>query len=290
MRAELSRAERLGSGRAASAARSLYLRWLELRHGRRGIPWSLHDEPFRIDPRVRHLLPSSAEPALFAYLRRTIRPGDVIVDAGGFLGAYAILAARWAGPSGRVVTFEPSPWSAAVAREHFRMNPEGSRVRLIEAAVGSRAGRIRLAVHEEPYRNQVVRDEPDRLRQGCGGPPKPEAKAEGSCHTELNASSHTVRAVTIDSLCREIGITPTLIRMDVQGAELEALEGARDTIAAGRGTLRIVVETHPQLWPAFGLTIDGARARLASLGLRARPLEGEDPFAPDGHAILEYVQ
>jgi FkbM family methyltransferase len=268
MRAELSRAERLGSGRAASAARSLYLRWLELRHGRRGIPWSLHDEPFRIDPRVRHLLPSSAEPALFAYLRRTIRPGDVIVDAGGFLGAYAILAARWAGPSGRVVTFEPSPWSAAVAREHFRMNPEGSRVRLIEAAVGSRAGRIRLAVHEEPYRNQVVRDEPT-----------------GSYHT-----CHTVRAVTIDSLCREIGITPTLIRMDVQGAELEALEGARDTIAAGRGTLRIVVETHPQLWPAFGLTIDGARARLASLGLRARPLEGEDPFAPDGHAILEYVQ
>ena len=274
------RAER---ARAARIARELYLRWLELRYGRRGVPWSLHDEPIRIDPRVRHLLPSSAEPVLFEYLRHLARPGDVVLDAGGFLGAYALIEARWVGPSGRVVMIEPSPWSAAVAREHLRMNPEGSRVTLIEAAVGSHAGRVRLAVHEEPYRNQVVRDEPEESWPGRDEP-------EGSYHAGHEVSCHTVRAVTIDTLCREIGITPTLIRMDVQGAELEALEGARDTIAAGRGTLRIVVETHPQLWPAFGLTIAGARARLASLGLRARPLEGEDPFASDGHAILEYVQ
>jgi hypothetical protein len=77
--------------------------------------------------------------------------------------------------------------------------------------------------------------------------------------------------------------------MDVQGAELAALEGARNTIRNGRGSLRVVVEMHPQLWPSFGLTADAARVRLEGLGLRARPLEGEDPFAADGHAILEYL-
>ncbi len=273
MRAERSRAERLGAGRAASAARGLYLRWLELRHGRRGIPWSLHDEPFRIDPRVRHLLPSSSEPALFAYLRRTIRTGDVIVDAGGFLGAYAIVMARWAGPSGRVVTFEPSASSAAIARAHFEMNPEGSRITLIEAGVNDRTGRARLARCEEPYRNQILRDGSD--------------EPEGSYHTE--GSDHTVTVVTIDDVCREMRITPTLIRMDVQGAEFAALEGARDTIRAGRGALRIVVEMHSQLWPSFGVTADVARRRLDALGLRALPLDGDDPFAADGHAILEYT-
>jgi FkbM family methyltransferase len=264
MRAERSRAERLGAGRAAATARSLYLRWLGLRHGRRGVPWSLHDESFRIDPRVRHLLPSSAEAALFAYLRRTIRPGDVVVEAGGYLGAYAIVAARWAGPDGRVVTFEPSPSTAAIARAHFEMNPEGSRITLIEAAVGDRAGSARLALHDESYRNQLIKDEAD-------------------------ASGHPVMVTTIDDVCRDLKIRPTLIRMDVQGAEFAALEGARETIRSGRGALRIVVEMHPQLWPSFGISADIARRRLEALGLRATPIEGADPFAADAHAVLEYL-
>jgi len=272
MRAERSRAERLGSGRAAAAARSVYLRWLELRHGRRGVPWPLHGESFRIDPRVRHLLPSSAEPALFAYLRRTIQPGEVVLDAGGFLGAYAILAARWAGPSGRVVMFEPSPWSAAIARAHLAVNPEGSRVTLIEAAVSDRAGSAQLALNDEPYRNQILGHDP-----------------RGPRHDDPEGSYHTVSVVTIDDVCSEMRLRPTLIRMDVQGAEFAALDGARDTIRSSRGSLRIVVEMHPQLWPSFGVAADVARARLEALGLRARPLEGPDPFTADGHAILEYI-
>ncbi|HEX2343248.1 MAG TPA: FkbM family methyltransferase [Vicinamibacterales bacterium] len=281
MRAERSRAEALGTGRAAATARSLYLRWLELRHGRRGVPWSLHGEPFRIDPRVRHLLPSSAEPALFAYLHRAIRPGDVIVDAGGFLGAYPIVEARWAGPSGRVVTFEPSPRSAAVARAHFEMNPEGSRITLIEAAVGDRAGTALLASHDEPYRNQILVEQPEGWYHSDA--------AEASYHDEPKGSYHTVRVTTIDKVCCDLAIRPTLIRMDVQGAEIAALEGAREIIRTGRGTLRIVVEMHPQLWQSFGVTPQSARDRLEALGVGARPLEGNDPFAADGHAILEYI-
>jgi hypothetical protein len=72
---------------AARLARAAYLRWLELRYGRRGVPWLLNGEPIRILPNVRHLVPS-AEPALFEYLRRGIRPGAVVLDVGGFLGAY----------------------------------------------------------------------------------------------------------------------------------------------------------------------------------------------------------
>jgi FkbM family methyltransferase len=275
MQAERSRAEWLGAGRAAATARQLYLRWLELRHGRRGVPWSLHGEPFRIDPRVRHLLPSSAEPGLFAYLRRTVGPGDVVVEGGGYLGAYAIVAARWAGPNGRVVTFEPSPSTAAIARAHFELNPEGSRITLIEAAIGDRAGSVRLALHDEPYRNQIAHGE-----------------AKASSDDEAEASYRSVEMVpvtTIDAVCGELKIQPTLIRMDVQGAELAALEGARETIRAGRGTLRIVVEMHPQLWPSFGLTRADVVRRLDALGLRARPIDGADPFAADAHAILEYV-
>ena len=259
-----SRAAVLGDGRASRALRALHLRWLELRYGRHGLPWPIHEETIRINPHVRHLLPSTAEPALFAYLRRTIHPGDVVLDVGGFLGVYAILSARWAGPSGRVVTFEPTAWTARMAREHFRMNPEGRSVTLIEAAVSDRGGQARFATFDQPYRNQIVRDQP-------------------------TGSYHTVPTVTIDDVCGEMGLRPTLIRMDVQGAELAALEGARRTIRDGRGRLRLVVEMHPQLWPTFGVGAEETRVRLASLGLRATALDGDDPFAPDGHAELTFA-
>ncbi len=47
--------------------------------------------------------------------------------------------------------------------------------------------------------------------------------------------------------------------MDVQGAEVHAIRGARETIAASPG-LRMVVEMHPQCWPAFGVTADDCAA------------------------------
>jgi FkbM family methyltransferase len=265
-----SRAAMLGDGRASRAVRALHLRWLELRYGRQGLPWPIHGEMIRINPHVRHLLPSTAEPTLFGYLRRTIRPGEVILDVGGFLGAYAILSARWVGPSGRVVTFEPTDWTAGIAREHFRMNPEGQRISLIEAAVSDRSGRACFATFDEAYRNQIVRGEPDASRDRHG--------------------NRSVPTVSIDDVCREMDLKPTLIRMDVQGAEFAALEGARRTIHDGRGGLRLVVEMHPQLWPSFGLERSDVTARLASLGLTAEPLEGDDPFAPDVHAVLTPIQ
>jgi hypothetical protein len=67
---------------------------LRLLYARRGLPWAVHDEVLRIDPRVRHLVPHEPEPALFRFLRETIGPGAVVLDVGAFLGVYAMLAAR----------------------------------------------------------------------------------------------------------------------------------------------------------------------------------------------------
>src|SRR5262245_40065766 len=110
-----------------------------------GVPWAVHDEVVRIDPRVRHLVPHEPEPALFSYLRETIRPGDVVLDVGSFLGIYAVLEARWTGTAGRVIAFEPTPSSGACARRHFAWNGMGpDRIHLVEAAAGERHARATL--------------------------------------------------------------------------------------------------------------------------------------------------
>jgi FkbM family methyltransferase len=259
--------DRLGrNGRGVAAMRPVYGACLRAVYGRRGMPWRINGEPMRIDPSVRHLVPRQNERALFDYLRANIRPGALIFDIGAFLGTYAVLEARWAGASGRVVAFEPSPFSFGVLRRHVQMNGLGSRVDVRQAAVGAVPGcRTLMTFADEPYRNQIV------------GAPVSTAPA-----------TVDVTVITIDDIADEVGRPPDWIRMDVQGLEFEVLEGARRAIRESRGRMRIIAEMHPEQWPEFGIAPADAHDRFAAAGLRARALTPEEPlFTQSGHAVLE---
>ena len=237
-------------------------------YSRTGVPWTVHDEVVRIDPGARHLVPHEGEPALFRFLKDAIRPGDVVLDVGAFLGVYAILSARWAGAGGRVIAFEPTPSSAALARRHLSWNqPEGGRVHFVEAAVFDRPSRAALHqydAHAMPYVNSLA----------------------AAVDTSAPSTTGDVSVVTIDDACQQLNVMPTIIRMDVQGAEIHALRGARQTIRSAR-RLTMVVEMHPQCWASFGVTEDDARRTVDDLGLDARPLTAGEPlFARDAHAVL----
>ena len=76
--------------------------------------------------------------------------------------------------------------------------------------------------------------------------------------------------------------------MDVQGLEFEVLQGAREALREARGRITIVVETHPDQWPDFGIDPAEAQDRFGDLGLRARPIAAGDPlFTQGGHVVLE---
>jgi FkbM family methyltransferase len=246
---------------------STYGRTLRALYSRSGLPWTVHDEVVRIHPAVRHLVPHEPEPALFHFLRQTIRPGDVVLDIGAFVGIYAVLEARWSAPSGRVVALEPTPSSVEIARRHLEWNRAADRVHLIEAAVSDRSSRATLHQYDAqamPYVNSLVE--------------AVDAAAE--------SVKHEVAVVTVDDVCRHLNVVPTVIRMDVQGAEIHALRGARETIRAAK-RLSIVAEMHPQCWPGFGVTENDARETIRDLGLTARPLvKDEALFARDSHAVL----
>jgi hypothetical protein len=72
--------------------------------------------------------------------------------------------------------------------------------------------------------------------------------ATGTAGSEVNASgSFEVDIATIDELTAEA--PPTLIKMDVEGAELDALEGARKSISAHAPVLAVCVYHHSDhLW------------------------------------------
>ncbi len=251
---------------AFAAAQRAYSVLLRARYGRSGMPWRVHDETVRIDPRRRHLVPHGSEESLYRFIQRHVAPGEVVLDVGSFLGVYAILEARRAGPTGRVIALEPTASSAAMARRHFSFNTEGcASITLIEAAAGEMRGRATFYEYEPPYVNAL-------------------AAAVDVAHA---AVQRAVDVVSLDDVCRELRVTPTFIRMDVQGAEFHALRGARELIRAAGSRLIIVAEMHPQCWPGFAVDAALAHDTIASLGLEATPLDPRaELFARDGHVVF----
>jgi hypothetical protein len=63
--------------------------------------------------------------------------------------------------------------------------------------------------------------------------------------------------------------------MDVQGLELELIEGARDAIRDAGGRMKIVAEMLPEQWPGFGISPGETCDRFAALGCGHAPTPAE---------------
>ena len=251
----------LPEGGARSRLRSLYHAALG---GGKGITATLPGgETVRVMPEFRYMGWNSVEYAAF---RAAAGPGGVALDVGANVGAYALLMGGWVRPGGRVYAFEPSGQAFEGLRAHIGLNGLADVVHPVRAAVSDREGRAALAAEGHHGTS--------RLASGTG---------EGT---------ETVETVTIDQFCAREHIVPTLIKIDVEGWELEALRGARDTIARGGRSLALFVEMHPTAWRERGMSADDVRAELDAQGLRAVALrEVADPWALEGECLrLEAVR
>jgi FkbM family methyltransferase len=254
--------EAVGATVARLVPESGLRRWLRrayhaLRGGSRGVESVLPGgEKVRVLP-DRFISWNTVEYAAF---RAAAAPGGIALDVGANAGAYALLFGQWIRPGGRVFAFEPSPEAFEGLRRHVELNGLAGVVELVRAAVSDVGGTAALI--------------------GAGHHGTSRLAAPGEAGTE------TVETVTIDAFCATHGITPTLIKIDVEGFELEALRGARETIARGGAELALFVEMHPTVWRERGLSAGEVRAELERQGLRAEPLRDvADPWALEGECL-----
>jgi FkbM family methyltransferase len=250
----------LGSGPLQSAARSAYRAALELRTGGRGMQCVLPDgETVRILPAFRYLTWNPVELAAF---RAALRPGDHAVDVGANVGAYTLLFARCVGLAGRVLALEPAPEAFRGLVRHVALNGFGAQVTALSVAASDRAGAACLAVDGFQGTNHLV-----------------SGASAGSAAIE-------VRTETLDELCERERITPALVKVDVEGAELAVLRGAAETLRRRAERLSLFVEMHPAAWREAGMTVDDVRAEIGRMGFRAVPLrETADPWALEGECM-----
>lgn len=245
--------------------RALRERWLEWRYRGRGLPRSVNGVRLRVLPRFRWYFTPEYDPPVAAVFRTRVRPGAVCLSVGANLGMYPLLFAHWSGPDGVVHAFEPNPTTADHLGEHVRLNAVAHRVKVVRQAVSDRPGQAAF------FASGV--DGMSRL-----GTPNP----------LLNDGSREIRVpvTTLDDYCREHGVRPAAVMIDVEGFEQQVLAGASGLLTADPFPL-VVVEMHPNAWPTAGTDRDRFADLLSSLRLTALPLSGQsDPLADYGHVLL----
>lgn len=151
-------------------------------------------------------------------LQILLPPGGTFFDVGANYGFYALMASHIGGPESTVCAFEPQPRLAQAIRISKRAN-EFDQLRLFETALGDRDGTIEFFVPE--------------TGSGVG------SVLRGHASQTQPVRQTTVSIATLDSVFREKGFERLdVMKIDVEGAELEVLKGGRQTLE----------RLHPFIW------------------------------------------
>jgi FkbM family methyltransferase len=152
-----------------------------------------------------HFLAGDFEEPEYAFVQRFLKPGMVVLDIGANEGYYTVLASKCVGPSGVVIGFEPSPRERRRLGMNLWMN-HCENVRVEKLAMGSAEGHVILHVVEGS-------------ETGCNSLRPPDVKGK--------TRDVQVDVITLDQfLLRRAIPRIDFIKMDIEGAELSALQGA----------------------------------------------------------------
>jgi FkbM family methyltransferase len=194
------------------------------------------------------------DPEIDQFIQHRIGAGAVFVDAGANIGGYTIPVSDQVGSAGRVIAFEAHPVTYAHLARNIVLNRLGNVVAL-NNALGSKPGWVEIEYDESnPGETHVAAD----------------AKPTGTL----------VELVTLDDTVTRLGITRVdYLKIDVEGYELQVLQGARGIIDRSPGIIvqTELIERHSR---RYGTTVADAAAFLRELGLTAHTIH------PNGNAQI----
>jgi FkbM family methyltransferase len=151
-------------------------------------------------------------------LQSLFPPGGTFFDVGANHGVYSLMASYIGGPDSVVCAFEPQPRLAEALRISKKTN-EFAQLRIYELALGDQDGQNDFFI-------------PD-TGSGVGSLLRDHASQTGPVRQTI------VKIATLDSIFRKENLHRLdVIKIDVEGAELEVLRGARETLE----------RFHPFLW------------------------------------------
>ncbi|HEV7744989.1 MAG TPA: FkbM family methyltransferase [Pyrinomonadaceae bacterium] len=180
--------------------------------------------------------------------------GMVLFDIGAHFGLFSLATLHYGGPRSKVIAVDPSPVAVRFLKIQSRLNDMREGIEVVHAAVSDHCG-------SKPMVSVGV------LSSGFYISPSKD-------HTGSELTS--TRTTTLDQLVKEFELSPTHIKIDVEGDEFAVISGGRQTLSQPNAPL-LFVELHNEMIRQNGGAPQETLALLKSLGY--------ETFATDGRAL-----
>lgn len=189
------------------------------------------------------------EAGTVAIVDRLLSRGDCFVDIGANVGIYSLIAAHRVGREGKVLAFEPTPSTQAALRMTMVVNGLSDLVSVYDFALGSEDGTATLHCEATSGHNSLLM----------------------SSNPAIDTVEVPVRRG--DEILQ--GLKPTLLKIDVEGWEVEVLDGLKATIMANPD-IALIVEYSPEHVRRAGLKPDEWLGRVRAGGLNLWLVDDDD--------------
>lgn len=172
------------------------------------------------------------EPDVVHILLRTVKPGGFVLDIGANIGFFTILMSKLVGPTGRVSAFECNPEVTSKLIANIEKN-QLDNVGVYHNPLWHRPGPVQFWVNRDSTGGSALWDV---------------AEWPQNTLSQLDPKVLQLNATTIDILMAPEKHAPSVIKMDVEGAEFDIMRGAWETLERADYPATIISELNP-----FGL-------------------------------------
>jgi FkbM family methyltransferase len=186
---------------------------------------------------------SEVQSYMIDLFKDVVQPGMVVLDIGTHIGTFTLLAAQRIGNTGKVYAFEPDPINFRYLTTNIQENQFEQRVVTVHKAVADQ--RKTLPFHIGPgirTRNSLF-------------------------VTAKSADQIEVECIAIDEFLDQ-NIVADVVKIDIEGAEVQALEGMKQLIARSLHQLKLFIECNPNALQLAGSSAEGLIRKLEDMGLR----------------------
>lgn len=209
-----------------------------------GFPIAVAGHVLRLDPQFASLRWDRVEAEAYRAFAQLISIGDVIYDVGAHIGTYTLIALHYGGPEARVIAYEPADLTRGHLLTHLSWNQATEQVIVRSCCCGDASGTATFYFDA-------------RSPEGTNGL----LPVEG-------CSSKSVAVWPLDREVETLGMIPDLIKVDVEGTEMQVLRGAEQTLLRYKPAL--LLSLHPEPLAKQGTSPESVLHWLAERGYTCR--------------------
>lgn len=170
-----------------------------------------------------------------------LTPGDVVWDVGAAFGLFSVHSAEFCN---QVVAFEPDPSHYQRLVGNIELNRQGSKVSIQQLALCDSQGELSLST------------------SGLSG------VSPTLGVNDKHSSKVSVKTETVDRMVKSGVVKPTVMKIDVEGAEAQVLRGAAELLSSEEKPRLLFIEVHPEFLGSFGDSAEDLEHMLIATGYR----------------------